>query len=72
VDAALSAADQAPTVAAADQGYAAAERLVLNDMPSIPLWSRPIIYGNGSRVARAEQNPLNRQDTATYRLNPQG
>ncbi|MHC1559868.1 peptide ABC transporter substrate-binding protein [Actinomycetospora sp. C-140] len=72
VDAALSAADQAPTVQAADQGYAAAERLVLNDMPSIPLWSRPIVYGNGSRVAQAEQNPLNRQDTSTYRLNPQG
>ncbi|WP_433783106.1 peptide ABC transporter substrate-binding protein [Actinomycetospora sp. CA-101289] len=72
VDAALAAADQAPTVAAADQGYAAAERLVLNDMPSIPLWSRPIIYGNGARVAQAEQSPLNRQDTSTYRLNPQG
>lgn len=72
VDAALSAADEAPTVQAADQGYAAAERLVLNDMPNIPLWSRPVIYGNGSRVAEAEQNPLNRQDTTTYRLNPQG
>ncbi|GLZ46759.1 peptide ABC transporter substrate-binding protein [Actinomycetospora sp. NBRC 106375] len=72
VDAALSQADQAPTVQAADQGYAAAERLVLNDMPNIPLWSRPVIYGNGSRVAEAEHNPLNRQDTTTYRLNPQG
>lgn len=72
VDAALTAADQAPTVAAADAGYAAAERLVLADMPSIPLWSRPVVYGNGSRVATADQNPLNRQDTSTYRLNPQG
>ncbi len=72
VDAALSAADQAPTVAAADQGYAAAERLVLADMPNIPLWSRPVIYGNSARVAEAEHNPLNRQDTTTYRLNPQG
>lgn len=72
VDAALSQADQAPDIAAADQGYAAAERLVLNDMPNIPLWSRPVIYGNSARVAEAEHNPLNRQDTTTYRLNPQG
>ncbi|WP_345418774.1 ABC transporter substrate-binding protein [Actinomycetospora chlora] len=72
VDAALSAADQAPTVQAADQGYAAAERLVLADMPNIPLWSRPVIYGNSSRVASAEHNPLNRQVTSTYALNPQG
>ncbi len=72
VDAALSAADRAPTVEAANAGYAAAERLVLADMPSIPLWSRPVTYGNGARVAAADQNPLNRQDTSTYRLNPQG
>jgi len=72
VDAALSQADQAPTTQAANAGYAAAERAILTDMPNIPLWSRPVIYGNSARMAQADHNPLNRQDTTTYRLNPQG
>lgn len=69
-DAALAQADAAPTVEAADQGYAAAERIALNDMPAIPLWSRPIIWGNSQRLSSGVQNPLNRLVTSSFALKP--
>ena len=71
VDQALDRAAAAPSVPAAEAGYAQAERMILDDMPNIPLWSRPVIYGNGSRLAAGEQSPLNRVASATFRLTPQ-
>jgi oligopeptide transport system substrate-binding protein len=71
-DAAMDAADGAPTVEAADQAYAQAEKIALNDMPSIPLWSRPVIWGNGARLSDGVQNPLNRLVTSSFQLKPQG
>ena len=72
VDAALDRADQAPTEQAAEAGYQEAERLILTDMPSIPLFTRQIIYGDSARLASGDRNPLDRLVTTSFRLNPQG
>lgn len=71
-DAALDQADAAPNQQAAEAGYANAERIVLNDMPAIPLWSQDIQYGDSRRLANAERNPLNRLDASSLQLAPQG
>lgn len=71
-DAAMAQADAAPSVEAANTAYAAAERIVLNDMPAIPLWSRPIFWGNSQRMAGGTQNPLNRLVTTSFALKPAG
>jgi oligopeptide transport system substrate-binding protein len=71
VDAALDRADQAPNEQAAEAGYQEAERLILTDMPSIPLFTRQIIYGDSSRLASGERNPLDRLVTTSFQLNPQ-
>lgn len=71
VDQAFARADAAPTVPAAEAGYAEAERLVLGDMPNIPLWSRPVLWGDGPRLTAGEQSPLNRVVSTSFRL-PQG
>ena len=72
MDAALDRADQAPTEQAAEAGYQEAERLILTDMPSIPLFTRQIIYGDSARLASGDRNPLDRLVTTSFRLNPQG
>lgn len=71
-DQALAQADAAPTIDAADQAYAQAERIALNDMPAIPLWSRPVIWGNGAKVAPGTgvQNPLNRIVSTSFQIVP--
>ena len=72
VDAALDQADRATSIPAAEAGYAQAERLVLNDMPAIPIYSRPIAYGDGRRLTAGERSPLDRLDGSTFALAPQG
>ena len=71
VDAQLDRADQAPNIPAAEAGYQQAERMILADLPSIPLFNRPIIFGNSSRVAAGERSPLDRLVGPSFRLNPQ-
>lgn len=71
-DAAMNAGDAAPTIEAANQAYANAEKIALNDMPAIPLWSRPVIWGDGQRVQTGLQTPLNRIDATAFVLKPQG
>lgn len=71
-DRAMDAADGAPTIDAANQAYDAAEKIVLNDMPAIPLWSRPVIWGDGSRVQTGLQTPLNRIEAPAFALKPAG
>jgi oligopeptide transport system substrate-binding protein len=41
-------------------------------MPSIPLFTRQIIYGDSARLASGDRNPLDRLVTTSFRLNPQG
>lgn len=72
VDAALTAADQAPTREAAETGYQQAERLILADMPVIPIYTRPILYGDSERLSWGERNPLDRLVTTSFQLAPQG
>lgn len=72
VDAKLAQADAAPNPPAAEALYAEAERMILADMPAIPIYSRPIIYGDGNRLAAGERSPLDRLDSTTFRLRPQG
>ena len=68
-DAALDKANAAPSIEEANKQYAAAEKMLSEDMPIIPLWTQPIQYGFSDRIAQGEVVPNRELDLTTVRLN---
>lgn len=62
VDALLSAADRAPTSAQAWDLYQQAERLILQDMPTIPIWYQSTLSAWSTRMRNVQPNPFRELD----------
>jgi ABC-type oligopeptide transport system substrate-binding subunit len=60
VDQRIAEGDRAPSVAAAVPAYQAAEDVILDDMPVIPLWFGKTRAVHGDRVARVAIDPFSR------------
>ncbi len=67
-DAALDRANAAPTVEEANKRYQEAERILAQDMPSIPLWNSPVEAGYSDRLSSAIGTPFQRLDPRTAAL----
>jgi oligopeptide transport system substrate-binding protein len=62
VDALLSAADTAPSSEQAWDLYRQAERLILHDMPTIPVWYQSTLSGWSTRLRDVQPNPFRELD----------
>ncbi|MCT2583051.1 peptide ABC transporter substrate-binding protein [Actinophytocola gossypii] len=64
VDAKLAAADSAESEEEAFKLYHEAEQLIAEDMPAIPLWNTPSIYGWSERLTNVRLTPKRELDLA--------
>jgi len=62
VDALLSAADTAPTSEQAWELYQQAERAILQDMPTIPIWYQSTLSAWSTRLRNVQPNPFRELD----------
>lgn len=62
VDALLSAADSAPTSERAWELYQLAERTILEDMPTIPIWYQSTLSAWSTRLRTVQPNPFRELD----------
>lgn len=62
VDDLLAAADSAPTQEQAWQMYQQAERAILRDMPTIPIWHQSTLSAWSSRLRNVQPNPFRELD----------
>ena len=62
VDALLSAADTAPTSEQAWELYQRAERMILQDMPTIPVWYQSTLSAWSTRLRNVQPNPFRELD----------
>jgi oligopeptide transport system substrate-binding protein len=68
VDAKLEAADSAPTEEEAFALYHEAEEMVAEDMPAVPLWNNPSIYGWSDRLTNVRMTPKRELDLSSVEV----
>ncbi|MBR8741636.1 ABC transporter substrate-binding protein [Nocardiopsis sp. MG754419] len=62
VDSLLSSADAAPTRQEAWEGYQEAERVILRDMPTVPIWYQSTLSAWSTRLRHVQPNPFRELD----------
>jgi len=68
VDALLSAADTAPTSEQAWELYQQAERAILQDMPTIPIWYQSTLSAWSTRLRDVQPNPFRELDVYSVKV----
>jgi len=68
VDAKLKEADTAPTEAEGIAKYLEAEKMILEDMPSIPLWTQNTVAGKSDRLKVAKLHPFRKLDITSVEV----
>jgi oligopeptide transport system substrate-binding protein len=68
VDAKLAAADAAPNLDEANKLYREAEEMIAQDMPAIPLWNTPRIYGWSTKLKNVRMTPQGQLDLSVVEI----
>lgn len=72
VDQLLADADASPTSELAWERYREAERQILRDMPTIPVWYQSTLSAWSSRLSNVQPNPFRELDLASVRVSRAG